>query len=121
MLKIRGISGIQKLDDVKVPLTHPATGEVVGHLFGNVKNFETHRVAFFSNSKDMRNDPFYRAFLKQFCTGWDFVNDETGEPLTFSSDAVCEFAGGVNIDWIGAAFFDTMNDIKNFYSKPNKT
>lgn len=40
MLKIRGISGIQKLDDVKVPLTHPATGEVVGHLFGNVKNFE---------------------------------------------------------------------------------
>jgi len=120
MLKIRGISGIKKLDDVKVPLTHPATGEVVGHLFGNVKNFEMRRAGFFDSAKQLDGEALYKAFLKCFCTGWDFVDDETGEPLAFSAEDVCELSSGIDLVWVGIPFFNAMLDMKNFYSKPNK-
>lgn len=120
MLKIRGISGIKKLDDVKVPLTHPATGEVVGHLFGNVKNFEMRRAGFFESAKEMYGEEYHKAFLKCFCTGWDFVDDETGEPLAFSAEDVCELSSGIDLVWVGIPFSNSMVDMKNFYSKPNK-
>ena len=119
-MKIRGISGIAKLADVKVPLTHPFTGEVVGHLFGNVKNFEMRRAGFFESAKKMDGEELYKAFLKCFCTGWDFVDDETGEPLAFDADTVCELSSGIDLSWVGIPFFNSMLDVKNFYSKPNK-
>lgn len=119
-MKIRGISGIAKLADVKVPLTHPFTGEVVGHLFGNVKNFEMRRAGFFESVKKVDGEELYKAFLKCFCTGWDFVDDETGEPLAFNADTVCELSSGIDLSWVGIPFFNSMLDVKNFYSKPNK-
>ena len=119
-MKIRGISGIAKLADVKVPLTHPATGEVFGHLFGNVKNFELHRAAFFVSAKELVGEALYKAFLRKFCTGWDFVGDETGEPLAFNVDAVCELSSGTGLTWVGIPFFEHMMDAKNFYCKPSK-
>ena len=121
MLKIRGISGIKKLDDVKVPLTHPVTGEVFGHLFANVKNLEEKRQEFSSENGQLKGAPYCQASLKSFCTGWDFVDDETGDPLVFDLQTVLELSRGVGVEWVGAPFVSAIQDTKNFYSKPNKT
>lgn len=119
-MKIRGISGIAKLADVKVPLTHPATGEVFGHLFASVANLEEKRHEFSMEYGDLTGVPYCHASVKTFCTGWDFVDDETGEPLPFSLEKVMELSSGIGVEWIGSPFVRAIQDTKNFYSKPNK-
>lgn len=119
-MKIRGISGIAKLADVKVPLTHPFTGEVFGSLFANVANLEEKRQEFSKECGDLKGAAYCRASLKTFCTGWDFVDDETGESLPFSLEKVMELSSGIGVEWIGAPFVSAIQDAKNFYSKPSK-
>lgn len=120
-MKIRGISNINKIEDVKVEIKHPATKGVVGSIFGNIRNYEKTRKAFFSgHAKDLVGADLYVAFLRAFCTGWDFINDETGEKAVFDVDFLANMCCGLEVDWIAIPFFNAMNDYANFYAKPNK-
>lgn len=124
-MKIRGINTSPLLQFLSMEIEHPATGEK-NVLQADIAHFEQSRVAFFgeqNKSPESDSEKIKKTTL-EFVTGWDFVDDETGEKVPFSKELLGELLNEKESEWVALDFFTKFMplavDRKNFYAEPNK-